>query len=72
MNNLFVLVALLCTNNGQCDHYALDSNLSAYDCDMYFTDNGLTRVDELIYVVVNEEKQPLTLQSLECIQEDTE
>lgn len=67
--NLFVLVAVLCGDTGQCDYYALDSNLSAYDCDHYFTDSGVDMVDGLIteagYSVAN-------LSSLECVQEDLE
>lgn len=70
--NLFVLVALLCTGNGQCDHYALDSNLSAYDCDMYFTDSGIMAVDKLVAIVENEQADRLTIKALECVQEDTE
>lgn len=70
--NLFVLVALLCSDNGQCDYYALDSNLSIGDCDYYFTDSGVDLVDGLITdIVTYEVKQPLTLESLECVQEDT-
>lgn len=75
--NLFVLVALLCTDSTigaiQCDHYALDSNISAYDCDMYFTDSGVDMVDKKISDLVTYEiKEPLTLESLECVEEDTE
>ncbi len=71
--NLFVLVALLCTDSGSCDHYALDSSLSSYECDMYFTDSGVDMVDKMISDLVTYEiKEPLTLESLECIQEDTE
>lgn len=76
--NLFVLVALLCTDLGQCDHYTVDSNLSAYECDYYFTDSGVDVVDGLITDIVTYETRnsegvaPLTLESLECVQEDTE
>jgi len=65
---LFVLVAVLCGSNGQCDHHALDSNLSAYDCDYYFTDSGVSMVDKLI---IETGYSVGSLQSLECIQEDT-
>jgi hypothetical protein len=71
--NLFVLVAILCTDAGSCDHYALDSNLSIYDCDHYFTDTGVDIVDGLITdLVTYEGGLPLTLESLECIEEGTE
>ncbi len=70
--NLFVLVAVLCTNNGQCDYYALDSGLSLTDCDSYFTDSGVNQVDKLITDIIEFDiKQPLTLQSVECVAEDT-
>ncbi len=75
--NLFVLVALLCTDDtigaSQCDHYAIDSSLSSYDCDLYFTDSGVNMVDKIISdLVAYEIKEPLALESLECVQEDTE
>ena len=74
--NLFVLVALLCTDNSngdsQCSHYALDSNLSAYECDYYFTDTGVMAVDKLVATVENEQANKLSIETLECVQEDTE
>lgn len=74
--NLFVLVALLCTDgtNGasQCDRYALDRSLSSYECDMYFTDSGVIAVDKLVDIVETGQADELTIESLECIQEDTE
>ena len=70
--NLFVLVALLCTDSGSCDHYALDSNLSAYECDYYFTDTGVMTVDKLVAIVENEQGNKLSIKALECVQEDTE
>lgn len=71
--NIFVLVALLCTDSGVCDHIALDSNLSDNDCSYYFTDSGVDVVDGLITdYLTYEAKESLTLESLECIQEDTE
>ncbi len=72
MNSLFVLVALLCTDSGACDHYALDSNLSAYECDYYFTDSGVMAVDKLVAIVENEQAVKLSIKALECVQEDTE
>jgi hypothetical protein len=74
--NLFVLVAVLCTggdDSPQCDYYALDSNLSSYECNYYFTDSGVDMVDGLITdLVTYEVKEPLTLESIECLQEDVE
>lgn len=70
--NLFVLVALLCTDSGSCDHYALDSSLSAYDCDIYFTDTGVIAVDKLVAIVETEQANRLSIEALECVQEDTE
>ena len=70
--NLFVLVALLCTDNGQCHHYTLDSSLSSYYCDQYFTDSGVIVVDKLVSIVETEEASKLTIRALECVQENTE
>ena len=70
--NLFVLVALLCTDNGQCHHYALDSSLSSYDCDQYFTDSGVMVVDKLVAIVETEQVSKLTVKALECVEEGTE
>ncbi len=70
--NLFVLVALLCTDSGSCDHYAIDSSLRSYDCDLYFTDSGIMAVDKLVATVENEQADRLTIKALECVQEDTE
>lgn len=68
----FLLIAILCTDSNVCQSYVLDHSLTQDYCDSYFTDNGLMRVDELVYVIVSEEKEPLTLQSIDCVQEDTE
>lgn len=68
----FLLIAILCTDSNVCQSYVLDHSITSDYCDSYFTDNGLLRVDELVYVVVSERGLPLTLQSLDCIQEDTE
>lgn len=70
--NSFLLIAILCTDSNICQSYVLDHSIMSEYCDSYFTDNGLMRVDELVYVVVSEEKEPLTLQSIDCVQEDTE
>ncbi len=70
--NLFVLVALLCTDSGVCDHYALDNSLSSYDCSYYFTDTGVMTVDKLVAIVENEQGNKLSIKALECVQEDTE
>lgn len=67
-----LLIAILCTDSNVCQPYVLDHSITQDYCDSYFTDNGLLRVDELVYVVVSEEKEPLILQSLDCIQETTE
>ncbi len=48
--NLFVLVALLCTDSGSCDHYALDNSLSSYECD-YYNDKALFYRDGSVEVV---------------------
>lgn len=68
----FLLIAVLCTDTNMCQTYVIDHSITSDYCDSYFTDSGLMLVDELIYVVVDELNEPLTLQSIECVQEDTE
>lgn len=74
--NLFVLVALLCTggadNADSCEYHALDNNLSSTQCDSYFTDSGLDSVDSLITDIATLDQTEYTLETINCVQEDTE
>jgi len=57
--NLFVLVAVLCTGGdaNNCQAYEVDYNLSAEDCNHYYTDSGLQELENKLSLYVPNYRQ---------------
>jgi hypothetical protein len=69
----FLLIAILCTDSNVCQSYVLDHSITQDYCDSYFTDSGVNQVDKLITDIIEFDiKQPVRLQSVECVIEDME